>query len=428
LGLAGPLCADDWPQWRGPGRDGVWRETGVIRSFDGPRIRLRWRAAISAGYCGPTVADGRVYVADRVTRPEERERIHCFRWTDGRKLWSVEYPCTYRGIGYRAGPRASITVHDGRAYVLGAVGHFHCLDAATGRILWEKDLADQFAIDMPHWGLAAAPLVEGDLVILMIGGQDACVVAFDRRSGQLRWKALDDPASYSAPIVIDQAGHRVLVCWTGTRIVGLDPRTGQPFWDQRYNQPRWVISIATPVLEGDRLFFSSFYNGSILLRVPRDRLAVEKLWHRAGPDEYQTEALHSLMVTPYFEGDYIYGVDSYGQLRCLEAATGDRIWEDRTATSQVRWGTLHMVRHEPTGNMWMFNDRGELIIARLSPAGFYEISRTRLLRPTREQLRRGDGVCWSHPAFAYRHVFNRNDEELVCASLAAETPAGAEGD
>jgi hypothetical protein len=191
-------------------------------------------------------------------------------------------------------------------------------------------------------------------------------------------------------------------------------------WQQEYRQPRWVISVATPVVHGDRLFCSSFYGGSILIRLARDRLAAQTLWHRLGPDEYQTDALHSLIVTPYLEGQHIYGVDSHGQLRCLEAATGDRVWEDRTATSQLRWGTLHMVRHAQTGNIWMFNDRGQLIISRLSPSGFYQISRARLLRPTKQQLRRRGGVCWSHPAFAYRHVFNRNDEELVCASLAAE--------
>jgi outer membrane protein assembly factor BamB len=303
---------------------------------------------------------------------------------------------------------------------LGTLGHLHCFDASTGQILWSKGLENEFGVRMPIWGLAAAPLIESDLLILHIGGENACVVALDRKAGDRRWTALDDPASYSAPVIVDQAGKRVLVCWTGKRIVGLDPSSGALYWEQEYEQPRWVISVATPVLEGDRLFLSSFYNGSILIELASERTAASKLWHRRGPDEYQTDALHSLIVTPYLEGDYIYGVDSYGQLRCLEADTGDRVWEDRTATTQVRWGTLHMVRHAETGKIWMFNDRGELIISRLSPDGFQEISRAHLLRPTRQQLRRRNGVCWSHPAFAYRHVFNRNDEELVCASLAAE--------
>ena len=167
---------------------------------------------------------------------------------------------------------------------------------------------------------------------------------------------------------------------------------------------------------GDRLFVSSFYDGSLMLRLDANRLDASEVWHRAGVSERSTDSLHAMIVTPYLAGDYVYGVDSYGQLRCLDANTGDRIWEDRTATSQLRWGTLHMVQNGE--NTWMFNDRGELIISRLSPEGFHEISRAKLLNPTRGQLARRDGVTWSHPGFANRHVFARNDEELGCASLA----------
>jgi len=412
-----PVLADDWPQWRGPDRDGVWREAGVVERFDGPRIKLRWRAEIAGGYSGPTVADGRVFVTDRIVEPEERERVHAFDCESGNKLWTYAYPCDYGPITYQAGPRASVTIDDGRAYSLGAVGHFLCLDTVTGEVLWKKDLADEYKARIPQWGIAAAPLVENDLVIVQVGGDDdACLIAFDRKTGHQRWTALDDPASYSAPVVIEQAGRRVLVCWTGDRVVGLNPTSGEPYWAHPFERRRMVIGVATPVRCGDRLFVSCFYDGSLMLRLDPDRLAVTEIWRRRGASERATDSLHAMIVTPYLEGDHVYGVDSYGQLRCLDANTGDRIWEDRTATSQVRWGTLHMVQNgEKT---WMFNDRGELIISRLSPEGFHEISRAKLLKPTRGQLNRRDGVCWSHPAFAYRHVFARNDEELVCASLA----------
>ena len=419
LFLASTVLADDWPQWRGPGRDGVWHESGIIDRFDGPEIKLRWRAGISGGYSGPTVAEGRVYVTDRVAEPEEMERVHCFEWRRGKQLWTHAYPCRYGRVAYRTGPRASVTVDEGRAYSLGTVGHFFCLDAATGAVLWNKDLASEYEIGMPEWGIAAAPLVEDDLVIVHVGGRpDASIIAFDKRTGRQRWTALDDPASYSAPIVIDQAGRRVLVCWTGTRVVGLDPSSGELYWEHPFKHRRWIIGIATPVRFEDRLFVSAFYDGSLMLRLDPGQPAVERVWHRHGPDERMTDSLHSLIVTPYLAGDYVYGVDSYGQLRCLDARTGDRIWEDRTATSQVRWGTLHMVQNgEKT---WIFNDRGELIICRLSPRGFDQISRAKLIEPTLGQLRRRNGVCWSHPAFAYKHVFARNDDELVSASLAKE--------
>lgn len=414
-----PACADDWPQWRGPGRDGVWHETGLVDKLPGPQIPIRWRAKISSGYCGPTVADGRVYVMDRVEKPEEMERVHSLRWSDGEVIWTHSYPCKYRDVDYPAGPRASVTIDQGRAYSLGTVGQLFCLDAKTGRVLWKKNLVEEYKIRRPLWGISAAPLVEGDLLIVQGGaGSGACLIAMDKRTGQDRWKALDDEASYSAPIVIQQAGQRVLVCWTGDRLAGLDPGTGKLHWDIAMKHERWVENIATPVVDGNRLLVSCFQDGSLMVRLDPQRLAIEKIWRRSGPNEQHTDSVHSLISTPLVRGDYVYAVDAYGPLLCLKAETGDRVWENKTATSQIRWGTLHMVQNGD--RTWMFNDRGELIVARLSPKGFEELSRSKLIRPTTGQLRRREGVCWSHPAYAYRHVFARNDEELVAASLAAD--------
>jgi len=299
------------------------------------------------------------------------------------------------------------------------MGHFFCFEAATGKVLWKKDPVADFKIQMPIWGIAAAPLVEEDLVILQIGGKGACVVALDRKTGRRRWAALDDPVSYSAPIVIDQAGRRVLVCRTGTRLVGLDANSGRLYWAFEIGYGRWVIAIATPVLYKGRIFSSAVDKGSIMIRLLSHKPGAEKIWWRYGPSEKQTDSLQSLICTPHLADGYVYGVSLYGLLRCLDAQTGERIWADDTATNQTRWGSLHMVRNGR--NIWMFNERGELIISRLSPQGFEKISRAKLIAPTRKQLNRRHGVTWSHPAFAYRHVFARNDEELVCASLAAES-------
>jgi outer membrane protein assembly factor BamB len=419
LALAGhEMRGDDWPQWRGPARDGVWRETGVVQRFASDTLAIKWRARISSGYSGPTVADGRVFVTDRVLEPEQTERIHALDADSGKPLWTYEYPCPYVGVGYDAGPRASVSIDEGRAYSLGAMGHLFCLDAATGRVLWKHDCYEEYSIRMPIWGIAASPLVEGDLVIVQIGGRDACLVAFDKRTGQERWRALSDRASYAAPIVVNQAGRRVLVCWTGDSVAGLDPLTGRVHWRHPFPPTRMVIAISTPVVDDNRLFVTSFYDGSLLLQLDAEQLAVRQLWRRQGRDERNTDALHSIISTPLIQGDHIYGVDSYGELRCLEAATGDRLWVDRTATPPARWSTIHMVRNGE--HVWMFNERGELIIARLSPEGFEELSRAKLISPTTVQLRQRGGVCWAHPAFANRHVFARNDVELVCASLAAE--------
>jgi outer membrane protein assembly factor BamB len=413
LTVAGQVFAEDWPQWRGPNRDGVWREKGIVQKLD--NLKVRWRAEVANGYCSPTVAEGRVYVTDRLTKPAQVESVHCFDAADGSKIWSYSYQCRYVKVGYPDGPRASVTIDRGRAYSLGSMGHLFCFDAAKGDVHWKKDLKAEYDVKIPIWGIAAAPLVERDLLILHIGGENACLVALDKVTGAEKWRALDDRASYSAPIIVDQAGRRVLACWTGDSVSGLDPMTGKLHWRHPFTPTRMVIGIATPVLHDDYLFVSSFYDGSLLLKLDRDELAAEKVWRRRGVSERETDSLHCCISTPVIDGDHIYGVDSYGELRCLDLLTGDRIWESLEAVPKDRWSNIHMVRNGD--RMWMFNERGELIISKLSPEGFHEISRAKIIEPTEGQLGRRGGVCWSHPAFADRHIYVRNDSELLCIDL-----------
>jgi outer membrane protein assembly factor BamB len=416
--FAAQIFAEDWPQWRGPNRDGVWRESGIVQKFASSELTPKWRVEVGSGYCGPTVAKGRVYVMDRITQPAEAERIHCFDEKTGNRIWSYEYECAYGRVAYPAGPRASVTIDGGKAYSLGTTGRLHVFDAATGKILWQKDLDEQFKIDMPIWGIAAAPLIHEGLVILHIGGQDACVVALNKDTGSEAWRALNDRAQYTAPIIVEQARQPVIICWTGDSVAGLDAATGKVLWRYEWKPRNMPIGIATPLLEKDRVFFTSFYDGSLMLRLRNDKPAIAKLWQIAGRDEKNTEALHSIISTPVFDNGYIYGVDSYGELRCLDASDGRRLWEDTTATPPARWSNIHFVKNGD--RYFLFNERGDLIIARLSPKGYDEISRAKLLEPTLDQLRQRGGVCWSHPAFANKHIFARNDKELVCASLADE--------
>lgn len=414
----GPARADDWPQWRGPQRDGVWRETGLVEKFSDKQLPSKWRAKISSGYSGPTVADGRVFLTDRVVEPEQIEQVHCFDEETGNPLWTHRYNCLYKQVGYQAGPRACVTVDGDRAFALGTMGNLICLAASTGKVRWEKDLNAEYKIEMPIWGISGAPLVEGELLIVHVGGADgASVVALDKQSGSERWRALNDRAQYAAPMMVEQAGKRVLVSWTGDAVAGLDPATGKVHWRHEMKPTRMPIGIATPIVDRGRLFVSSFYDGSLMLKLKNDAPAVEEVWRRLGPDEQHTESIHCMIGTPAFEGDHLYGVDSYGELRCLDPATGDRVWEDLSATPKARWSTIHMVKNGD--NYWMFNERGELLIAQLSPQGFKELSRTKLIEPTTAQLAQRQGVCWSHPAFANRCVLVRNDEELVAFDVAA---------
>ena len=196
---------------------------------------------------------------------------------------------------------------------------------------------------MPIWGIAAAPLVDGDLVIVQIGGEGACLVAFDKRTGEEKWRALDDNASYSAPIMIEQAGKPVLVCWTGDNVVGLNPRSGEVYWKHPFKPAKMVINVATPVLE------TTGCSSQLLRRLADARAQDRQVWRSrksgggSGADEQHTDSLHSIISTPYLEGDYVYGVDSYGEFRCLDAKTGDRIWESLQPTPQ---GPLE---HDPHG-------------------------------------------------------------------------------
>jgi outer membrane protein assembly factor BamB len=413
LMLAATVFAEDWPQWRGSGRDGIWRETGIVQNLDD--LEILWRTEISNGYSGPTIAEGRVYITDRLTRPEQVERVHCFDADNGSPIWSHSYECRYVKVGYPDGPRASVTVDEGRAYALGSMGHLFCFDASKGDVLWKKDLKTHYSIKIPIWGIAAAPLVEDNLLILHIGGENACVVALDKVTGAEKWRALNDRASYSAPIIIEQAGKRVLVCWTGDSVSGLDPVTGKVYWGHPFTPTKMVLNIATPVSENGYLFVSAFYDGSLLLKVDPDTLTVEKVWRRIGESERNTDSLHCCISTPVIQGEHIYGVDSYGEFRCLDLLTGDRVWESLKPVPGDRWSNIHMVRHED--KIWMFNERGELIISKLSPKGFEEISRVKIIEPTEGQLGSRGGVCWSHPAFANKRIYARNDRELVCIDL-----------
>lgn len=416
--LASATRADDWPQWRGPQRDGVWRESGVVRQFDSEKLPVKWRAPLASGYSGPTVAAGRVFVMDRLVEPMQQERIHCVDAETGQPLWSHAYQCPYVNISYDCGPRCSVTVDGARAYALGAMGNLHCLDAAEGKVLWHRDLNREYEIRMPIWGIAASPLVEGDLLVVQIGGRNnACLVALDKLSGNERWRSLPDECSYSPPIVIEQAGRRVLVCWTGDNVVGLEPQTGKPLWSVPSPPIQDVAFIATPALEPPYLFVSSFYNGSLMLRLDGQRAAAEKAWESSRNIQlpYVPESLHALMTTPYIKQGHIYAADNEGQLVCLRADSGQRCWETQQAVPKARFASLHMVQHGE--DTWILNERGELIIAQLTPEGYQERSRAFLIEPTTDQFRSRGGVVWAHPAFANRAVYARNDKELVCASL-----------
>jgi outer membrane protein assembly factor BamB len=408
---------DEWPDWRGPFRDGTWTEDGVLTRFDFEEFDIKWRVPVSSGYSGPTIEGGKVYLTDRQTRPDQVERVLCFSADTGKEIWTYTYNCEYVGVGYPAGPRASVIIDGPYAYSLGTMGNLFCFGKDKGDVKWSKDLNQEYRIRMPIWGIASAPIIVDDKIILIIGGEkNSGVVALDKNTGKEVWRNLEDEAGYSAPLMVEQAGKKVLVIWTASNIAGLNPDNGQVYWMHEFEPRNMPINIATPVLYKNFMFFSSFYDGSILIELDKNELKSTVVWRRIGKDERNTDALHCCMSTPLIIDDYIFGVDSYGELRCLDLFTGDRIWEDLSAVNRDRWANIHFVQN---GDLtYMFNEHGELITARLNESGYHEISRAKLIEPTTVQLnRRGVGVTWAHPGFAYKHVFVRSDRELLCADL-----------
>lgn len=405
----------DWPQWRGSDRDGIL--AAPIKPLEsGPT--LNWSAELSGGYSGPTVADGKVYVVDRVVEPEQIERVHCFDLATGETVWTHQYSAVYEGVGYPAGPRASVTIKDGKAYSIGSMGHAFCFDAATGDVKWALDFNKAYKIAesrrMPIWGISGSPLIVDGVVVFHVGGNEgACVVAIDRESGKEVWRALKDRAQYSAPVLMNHNMTRSIVCWTGDSVAALEPATGAVMWRYAFPPRNMPIGIATPLIKDGHIFVTSFYDGSLMLKVDDDGKGVTEVWSAVGPNEKKTKSLQSIISTPIWLGDHIYGVDSYGQLRCLVAATGERVWEDLSAVPQARWSTIHFVKNGVDGDtIWMFNERGEILLGKLTVAGFEEISRHPIIDPTRGQLRQRNGVCWTHPAFAAGNIIVRNDKEI----------------
>ena len=417
------LPDDEWRQWRGPQRDGVWNGNVSTTPPPASGLEVLWRAPIGPGYTGPTVADGRVLVMDRIRRPAQEERVLCLDAQTGKMLWEHRYDCVYSGVGYEAGPRASVTIDENLAYSLGSMGHLHCLDL-DGNVVWKKDLNQVYGISakdrMPIWGIAASPLIYQQFVIVQIGaGDGAGLLAFDKRTGAEVWKCLDDRAQYSSPILVQQAGRDVLVIWTGDSVAGIDPTNGDVLWQHPFPPQNMPIGVASPVYRNGQVFMTSFYDGSLMLRLREDAMQVEPVWARVGENERQTDALQSIISTPVWIGDHLYGADSHGEFRCLNASNGDRVWEDLNIVPRARWATVHVVQF-PTADssqVLLFNERGELLRGVLSPTGFQEQWRTSVLKPTTPQLNQRGGVCWSHPAMTSDGIIVRNDEEVVYLKL-----------
>lgn len=428
--LTGPAIAADWSQWMGSNRDDVWSETGIVDAFPAEGPKIVWRKPVQGGFAGPAVAGGKVYVADYAKAsgdakptPTKRnnlvgqERILCLDARTGAELWKHEYDCDYT-ISYPAGPRCTPTVDEGKVYCLGAMGDLVCLDAQSGQVVWSKNLPKTYGAAVPLWGYAGHPLVYKNLLITTAGGKGSCVVAFDKQTGKEVWKALTaQEIGYSPPTLIQAGGVEQLLIFNGDGLNSLNPATGATYWSEPL-KTAFSMAIMAPRV-GDEYLFAGGHSGvSLGLKLDTAKPAVTKAWK--GSREL---GLAPVSGTPFVENGIAYGIDGNGLFRAIRIATGERLW----ATAKPVNGKDDERRGPNEGatfvtkngdRFFIFGENGDLVIARLTPEKYDEVSRTKLLDPVGVGL--GRAIVWSHPAYAERCVFARNDQEIVCASLAKE--------
>jgi outer membrane protein assembly factor BamB len=406
--LALQVQGDDWPEWRGPNRDGVWHETIAIPAFPTNGLRISWRVPVGRGWSSPIVASGRVYLTDvEINPPKAEERVLCLAESDGKLLWSRAYAAPYPEWAFdpnAGGPRSTPIARAGKLYTLGATALLHCLNAANGASIWQKDLAKEYQL-AEFSGNTPCPLIEDDLLILYICGKPAaCVVAIDKNSGKEIWRALDDTFTYSSPIIITAAGKKQLIVWTQQGITSLNPKTGETWWRETINTPG-DMAVATPVFSNPWLLV-----GGMMLKLDADKPAAEIAWPE---NRAVSKRVLSNTSTALLQNGYIFAAKISGQMVCLGASTGKELWSTNSITDLKNGSSIHIT---PTGDsVLLFTNEGNLIHARLSPEGYQEYSRAHLLDGTHSF--NGRNVVWPPPAYANGHVFARNDKELVCASF-----------
>jgi outer membrane protein assembly factor BamB len=421
--LADGVHADDWPQWMGPTRDGVWAETGIVEKLPST-LKRKWSVPVKYGYAGPAVESGRVFVADfdgegdftpdpgKSNKIAGVERLICLDAATGQEKWKYEDKVEYN-LSYPAGPRATPTVVRDKVYFLGAMGHLRCLSAKRGEVEWEIDLREQFGAKLPIWGFCAHPLVFEDRVYVMAGGPGSVVVCLDG-NGKVLWKKLSAPhAGYCPPSVIEAGGRKQLLVVHPKSINSLDPANGEVFWSVPF-EPAYEMSICRPMLDGDILFTAGEGDKAVALKLAADKPAATELWRGKA-----NNAVYPICGTPIPYKGHLYGVDTNGELRCVDLKDGRRVWsENSVITGQRRApsGSAFIVRNGE--RFFIASETGELIVANLTPKKYEEVNRAKLIEPTGETWSRK--VVWSHPAFADKCVFARNDKEIVCVSLAAE--------
>jgi outer membrane protein assembly factor BamB len=387
-----PLGAEaaDWPQYRGPARDGVSEETGLLASWPAGGPPSVWRVGIGAGFSGMSVVGGRLFTQYTIG---EDDVLAAHDVANGQRLWTVRLDRRYSD-GQGDGPRSTPTVDGDLVYGLSPRGHLVAAEVATGKVVWRKDLAAEFGADPPQWGISTQPAVEGDLLVVDVGGRtDYGVVAFDKRTGAVRWHSESGLAGYSQPIRLQVDGVDQLVVFRGTQLVALDPQSGRPLWRRPWGTD-WDVNAASPIfVPPNRLFVSSGYDtGSALLKMQANggKVTVAEGWASKG--------LKNQFSSSVVRGGIIYGFDNK-VLKAVDLNTG----ADRWKQSGLGHGSLLLAE----GKLWVLSDRGKLVLVEATPERYVELATAQPL----------SGKSWTAPTLANGKLYLRNEKEMLCLDV-----------
>lgn len=380
LGGAGSALAADWPQWRGPRRNGHSTETGLLSRFPFGGPRKLWTAQVGEGYSAVSVVGNRAYT---LGNQGGQDAVLCLDANTGKQLWRFSYPC---GPGDYGGPRATPDVDGGNVYTLSREGLAHCVNATTGKLVWRQNLQQATRAEYPQWGFAGSPLVYGNKVIYNVGTHG---VAVDKLSGRVLWQTGGGRAGYAAPVAYNLGKQWAVAIFSGKALVGVNPDNGRRLWEHPW-QTSYDVNAADPIFNGNTVFISSGYNhGCALLRLEGVRTQV--LW--------QNRDMRNHFNTCVLVGNALYGNDD-NTLKCLDLATGRERWRNRG----IDKGGLIAA----DGKLIVLTGRGELVLASATPDRYNELARARVL----------GGETWTHPVLANGRVYCRNHGgELTCLNL-----------
>jgi len=385
-----PLAnAADWPQFRGPRRDGISEEAHLVKSFPAAGPRVLWRVPVGEGYSHLAVAGGRIYT---LFDSGGDEQLASFDAKTGKKLWTLRVDGKF-GNDQGNGPRSTPTVDSGIVYALSAQGRLVAAEAATGKKLWEHDLVQEYGARIPTWGVSSSPLVEGDLLLVAAGGSgNRSAMAFHKRDGKMAWGALDDPPGYAAPIAFTSAGQRQSLFFTAKGLAALNPADGRLLWRLPW-ETSYDVNAATPIfIAPDRVFVSSGYDtGSGLFRLRGANGQPESVWKSRG--------LKNQFSSSLLRGDYLYGFDN-GTFKCVDVRTGEEKWKQRG----LGHGSLILA----DGRLWVLSESGRLVIVDASPDGYVE----------RASFQALTGRCWTAPSLVDGVLYLRNQDNMMAIDVA----------